>query len=138
MFWHAGGKAGDAIHSLGSRSTAVGGLQFIDLVRYVFGSQEVPAFMDQVWWSHDSESNQKHYQELFRHLALGYGIRGSRFGCHLTKQQAKRLCDVPHHFEVADGLRWLHGNAFCIVIHSDPHHRVARPDDDAKNQKPWS
>lgn len=79
--------------------------QFGSLARHLLASHPVPDFMDSVWLCASSrEARQK--QKWFRHLGLGFGIRGTDIPLRLTKKAACHFMHAPDHYTVEQAFRW--------------------------------
>ena len=75
--------------------------QFGSLARHLLARCPVPTFMDRAWFQEPSKTSRQQ-QKWFKHLGLGYGIRGTDIPIRLTKRMA-----APFH----RGSRPLHGGA---------------------------
>ena len=60
--------------------------------------------MDRAWFQEPSRSRQQ--QKWFKHLGLGYGIRGTDIPIRLTKRMARLFTEAPDHYTVEQALRW--------------------------------
>lgn len=80
-------------------------LEFSSLVHHLLAKRPVLAFMLPVWFMERSAVAQKQ-QAWYKHLALGYSIRGAAIPYRLTKQMAKCFMQAPHHSSLDEALRW--------------------------------
>lgn len=80
-------------------------LAFSSLVHHLLAKRSVPPFMLPVWFLERSSVSQKQ-QTWYKHLALGYSIRGTSIPCRLTKQMAKCFMQAPAHYSLDEAFRW--------------------------------
>jgi hypothetical protein len=80
-------------------------LQFASLARHLFATSPVTAFMTYVWLEGCSGDGLRH-QSWFKHLGLGYGIRGVQTPIRLTKIMARHFLQAPDHCSVNQAIRW--------------------------------
>jgi hypothetical protein len=79
--------------------------QFGSLARHLLTNHPVPNFMDLVWLSDPSQEASRK-QKWFRHLGLGYSIRGTDIPLRLTKKMAYHFMHAPDHYIVEEAFRW--------------------------------
>jgi hypothetical protein len=79
--------------------------QFASLANHLLGKRAVPAFMTSAWFEGRSPEARRH-QKWFKHLALGYGIRGVETPIPLTKIMGRYFAQAPHHCSVTQAIRW--------------------------------
>ena len=79
--------------------------QFGSLARHLLANCPVPTFMDRVWFQEPSKISRQQ-QKWFKHLGLGYGIRGTDIPIRLTKKMAYLFTLAPDHYTVEQALRW--------------------------------
>jgi hypothetical protein len=80
-------------------------LQFASLANHLFGDRPVPAFMTSAWFEGRSADARRH-QKWFKHLSLGYGIRGVATPIQMTKLMERHFVQAPHQCSVNQAIRW--------------------------------
>ncbi len=80
-------------------------VQFGALARHLLATHEVPHFMTLVWLEPPSGRALTH-QRLFRHLGLGYSVRGFNSTQHVSHSIEEHFLRAPDHLTVEQALRW--------------------------------
>jgi PcfJ-like protein len=78
--------------------------QFSSLVRHLLARFPVPAFMDQVWFRSDADSER--LREWFVHLGAGKNIRTVTTPIPLTKIMAHHFLKAPDNYSIEGAIRW--------------------------------
>ena len=76
--------------------------QFSELLRHLFATYSIPAFMDNVWFLENET-----YQNWYLHIGSGQNIRtASGLPTALTKKMAHHFLDTPKQYNMDEALRW--------------------------------
>ncbi|MCG9128048.1 PcfJ domain-containing protein [Candidatus Poribacteria bacterium] len=76
--------------------------QFADLLRHLFVAYDIPAFMDNVWFTDNST-----HHEWYIHIGSGQNIRSAPdMPVTITKKMAHHFLLAPKQYSVEEAIRW--------------------------------
>lgn len=78
--------------------------QFRALVLHLFGTYQVPKFMDTVWFRRDNGSYK--YREWYIRLSKGESLRKQKFKIPITKKMAHFFGMAPEDYKVEQAVTW--------------------------------